>query len=314
MTRVTQKLLSPHQAVVASKDHANSIHESNKDGVKAYAKLAAQDWTFYVTALVVNIGRNSTPLERTPEEIERDKTNEEATHIDLGPSKLISRAHATIYFNRTKEEWWLKVKGRNALKVNGVLWRAGQEEALTSGEVIEIGGVEMMFVLPIELSPLHIHDQYLQRAGLATADPEGQAETSTSARPTRHPLPSGDSQHQSSPGKGSGFQKPLAPAPPDYKRSGTPPSLRAQSMAAARQSPRPDRPIASGLLPHPISELDLSHDDNKHHKPPYSYAQMITQAIINTKDEKLNLNGIYNFITTHYAYYRHQPASGWQVG
>jgi hypothetical protein len=41
---------------------------------------------------------------------------------------------------------------------------------------------------------------------------------------------------------------------------------------------------------------------------------MITQAILNTAEEKLNLNGIYNFIMEHYAYYRHQQASGWQVG
>ena len=61
------------------------------------------------------------------------------------------------------------------------------------------------------------------------------------------------------------------------------------------------------------SDVDLSLDSNKHIKPQYSYAQMITQAIINTDEEKLNLNGIYNFIMDNYSYYRHQPAPGWQV-
>ena len=59
--------------------------------------------------------------------------------------------------------------------------------------------------------------------------------------------------------------------------------------------------------------VDLSRDENKHFKPQYSYAQMITQAIMNAPDGKLNLNGIYTFITKKYAYYRHQPANGWQV-
>jgi hypothetical protein len=61
------------------------------------------------------------------------------------------------------------------------------------------------------------------------------------------------------------------------------------------------------------SDVDLSLDENRHIKPQYSYAQMITQAIITTQEEKLNLSGIYNFIMSHYSYYRYQPASGWQV-
>lgn len=60
-------------------------------------------------------------------------------------------------------------------------------------------------------------------------------------------------------------------------------------------------------------DIDLSLDENRHIKPQYSYAQMITQAILNTEDEKLNLNGIYNFIMDRYSYYRYQTASGWQV-
>lgn len=60
-------------------------------------------------------------------------------------------------------------------------------------------------------------------------------------------------------------------------------------------------------------EIDLSRDENKHIKPQFSYAQMITQAIMNTQEEKLNLNGIYNFIMDSYAYYRHQELYGWQV-
>jgi hypothetical protein len=319
VTRVTQHLAVPKEQVQASKDHANSIHETNKDGVKAFAKIAAQDWTFYVTAVVVNIGRNSEPIQRTPDEIEKDKENAEAIHIDLGPSKLISRSHAQIFFNHTDAQWVLSVKGRNALKVNGTQWRQGQQGALTSGEVIEVGGMEMIFVLPIDLSPLHIADQYLRRAGIVTVDAEAEADTepSTSARQTRHPLPSGDNHAPSSPqskggaGRGQGSQKPLAPAPPDYKRPGTPPSARTRPTATLK-SPLMEGTPGTMLVGN--NEVDLTADDNKHIKPQYSYAQMITQAIITTPEKKLNLNGIYNFIMDNYSYYRHQPPSGWQVG
>ncbi len=60
-------------------------------------------------------------------------------------------------------------------------------------------------------------------------------------------------------------------------------------------------------------DIDLSLDENQHIKPSFSYAQLISQAILNAPDEKLTLNGIYNFIMTKYAYYRSQGGGGWQV-
>ncbi|KAH8909755.1 forkhead box protein K2 [Coniochaeta sp. PMI_546] len=303
VTRVSQNLLVPaDQLVQASKDHSNSLHESNKDGVKAYAKIAARDWTYYVTTLRVNIGRASDPAQQRAGQTEED---EDYVHIDLGPSKMISRQHAQIYFNVDEEKWFLLAKGRNALKVDGVPWKAGQSGPLSSGEVIEIGGIEMLFVLPIELSPLNIKEQYLQRAGIIK--PEQSPKTT---RATRHPLPTGEgfrSSPQARGQRGPGSQK-LAPAPPDYKRPGTPPSARARALAAIGKSPNIE---GHGMVMNP-GDVDLSLDDNMHIKPQFSYAQMITQAIISTAEEKLNLNGIYTFIMNNYSYYRHQPASGWQ--
>ena len=299
--------MAPSVQVQASRDHANSIHESNKEGVKAYAKIAALDWTYYITNLTVNIGRSSEPAQARADDAQDDPG---AVHIDLGPSKLISRLHAVIYFNRDQEKWWLLVKGRNSLKVDGSLWKAGQAGPLRSGEVIEIGGVEMMFVLPIELSPLQIAQQYLERSGVVKPEP-----TAPPARPTRHPLPSGDGTHSSSPTKssrGQTSQKPLAPAPPDYKRPGTPPSVRARTSTVAKTPLLGSE--GGGPLLMTNSDVDLSLDENRHIKPQFSYAQMITQAIMNTPDQKLNLAGIYHYIQTRYAYYRHQPATGWQVG
>lgn len=48
-------------------------------------------------------------------------------------------------------------------------------------------------------------------------------------------------------------------------------------------------------------------------KPPYSYAQLIVQAIALAADKQLTLNGIYNHITKNYPYYR-TADKGWQVG
>ncbi|KAK2727007.1 hypothetical protein QYM36_007752, partial [Artemia franciscana] len=46
-------------------------------------------------------------------------------------------------------------------------------------------------------------------------------------------------------------------------------------------------------------------------KPPYSYAQLIVQAISSSIDRQLTLSGIYSFITKNYPYYR-TADKGWQ--
>ena len=47
-------------------------------------------------------------------------------------------------------------------------------------------------------------------------------------------------------------------------------------------------------------------------KPPYSYAQLIVQAILSATYKQLTLSGIYSHITKHYPYYR-SADKGWQV-
>ncbi|CAM1502806.1 Fc.00g075820.m01.CDS01 [Cosmosporella sp. VM-42] len=275
LSQITQQLAT--QPVQASKDHANSIHEA-KDGVQAYAKVAAQDWTFYITKLIVNIGR--APEASHGSQGGAGSDDDDHVHIDLGPSKMVSREHAAVRFDTKDERWFLHVKGRNGAKVDNQPVKSGSSHPLVSGEVMEIGGVEMMFVLPLEISPLHVHPIFLQRCGLSAETPQAQPSR-------RQPL--------------------IAPAPPDYKRPGTPPSARSLRTTTAKSPATSTPAVMVGA-----NGADLSLDENQHIKPQYSYAQMITQAILNAPDGKLNLNGIYNFIMDSYSYYRHQQAAGWQ--
>jgi len=53
-------------------------------------------------------------------------------------------------------------------------------------------------------------------------------------------------------------------------------------------------------------------DQGEDGKPPFSYAQLIVQAIASTSDHQLTLSGIYSYITKNYPYYR-TADKGWQV-
>ncbi|KAI1494775.1 fork head domain-containing protein [Biscogniauxia mediterranea] len=296
ITQVTQHLRG--LPIHAAKEHSNAIHESTED-IEAYAKISAQDWTYYIRTLSINIGRSS--------DTSLDPSHKDFVHIDLGPAKTFSRQTAVIYFDSEAGKWYIKVKGRNPIRIdNELLKKTESGHALASGEVIEIGGIEMMFVLPGNISTLRINPIYLERAGLK----DSSTETKGALLP---PASIDDASSHATAGlpssRGQPFQQPIAPAPPDYKRPGTPPS--AKSRPATSQAKTPAHG-SSGTMVMNQNDVDLSNDDSWNLKPHFSYAQLITQAIMSTSDEKLNLAGIYSYIMNNYAYYRHQQPGGWQ--
>jgi pSer/pThr/pTyr-binding forkhead associated (FHA) protein len=312
ISAIVPHLAMPEHPVQASQDHANEFHEThNKEGVQAYAKLTGRDWTFYVKRLKNNIGRppegsSSAPAGHLAGNSLPDDQSDDAVHIDLGPSKMISRQHAEVYYDTDTERWNIVVHGRNGIKIDNEPLRRTQRHELISGEVVEIGGVEMMFVLPEEDGSLKVHRRYLQRAGLVSVEPEEPKDSALD-------LPSSARASSTDASRGqNGASGPLAiaPAPPDYRRPGTPLSARSKGTYSAGKSPA----FANGgtiLLS--TDDVDLSLDSNAHIKPSFSYAQMISQAIFQTDDERLTLNGIYTYIQEKYAYYRHQHGGGWQV-
>lgn len=297
-------LAMPPRFVQVAKDHTNDkFKEAPNQSVTAYAKLAGKDWSFYVTVVKVTIGRppEGDPAAPSGESAGQSSTappKENTIHIDLGPNKVVSRSHSEIYYDSETESWVLLVQGRNGVKIDNENFRRGDRHILVNGEVIEIGGVEMMWVMPTPNGTLQVHDRYLQRAGLIQVVDDDKTQDGSHGSST--------SGHLQMPLNG---QMPIAPAPPNYRRPGTPISARSKAPYSLGKSPG----YPGGTMLMNSEDIDYSLDANGHLKPSYSYAQLISQAILQAEGEKLTLAGIYNYITDKYAYYRQQLPSGWQV-
>ncbi|KAH8602399.1 fork head domain-containing protein [Bisporella sp. PMI_857] len=298
---VSQILRLPEYPVMVSTEHANALHQE-KNTVEAFAKLAGKEWTYYIKDVKNYIGRK--PVDQTDEEIASYKKF--PLQIDLGPNKTVSRFHALLSFDREHQCWTIVVNGRNGVKVNGKTLRKDDAMKLVSGHVLEIGGVEMIFVLPDPEGNekyLSLDKQYLRRAGLIQEAPAGDDTTSDEEADGRMDLI--NYRRQIAP-------QALAPAPPNYQRDNLRPGTPGSAQSRPSQSMVGRSPYANGTMVMSDDNIDLSLESNRHIKPTKSYATIISQAIFSAPNEKLTLSGIYQFIQSKYAFYRHQNPAGWQ--
>ncbi|KAF8543912.1 fork head domain-containing protein [Trichophaea hybrida] len=281
----------------ASKQWANEKNfQQNTHGVTAYAKVAGANWTYYVKDLNIRIGRPpdtrpSTAGSPTPPPLKV----EDSVHIDLGPSKLVSRQHAVISYDTNGEHnWQIHVIGRNGVKVDDETFKKDTSTVLRSGSVIEIGGVQMMFVLPNK-TPI-IAPSVIRRARLQhyIVDEE---------QPLVH-TPTNDAAFEPA----SAIAK-LATSGPAHGE--LPGASRMQSDALEINSNAMAPAYQRGVLLELTEDMDYSQDAMKEVKPPYSYALLIAQAILSSDTEQLTLASIYQFIMDKYSFYRHSNM-GWQ--
>ena len=271
-------------AVVTDHDNAK-IDEPDK--VTAYAKIAGRDWTYFVLGQTVNLGRQPDKDADPAASPGPEAKDLPPVHIDLGPSKFVSRHHASIFYDAempTGGGWHLKIIGRNGIRVNHVLLKRAETHLLASGDVLEVASTQMMFMTPN--GKVNIHRSFLEQAKIDEGWPATHQSQATQ-------------QHRSS------VHPPLAPAPPLAQEALTPPR---QQQLGPSTSPAYNR----GMVMETTSEIDYSLDAAKDLKPPYSYATMIAQAIFSNEEEMLTLANIYAWICDHYAFYRHSN-SGWQV-
>jgi hypothetical protein len=307
---VIASLVVSRDEVSVVRDHSNTKAE-NKQSIRAYAKIAGRDWTYYVKTLHVNIGRPPDRDQKLDEQSSPVTIAARALpeiHVDLGPSKFVSRLHAEIFFDgEDSGAWRIRVNGRNGVRVNGVMLKRGSDAALNCGDIVEIANTQMMFVTPGDKAT--IHPAFIEHARRVAAGEVMPLDGSQHGHPSSDSrAPHGD--NKAYPTTAAPTGKPsLAPAPQFLKRQVTPPPRSPDTVGVqtAKQSPLYNR----GMMMESTEEIDYSQDSAKDLKPPYSYATMIAQAIFSSDEEKLTLNSIYQWIMEKYAFYRHSQ-SGWQ--
>lgn len=274
---VISTLQLPEEKTYVSMNFANDKNLATE--VQAYAKIAGRDWTYYVKLLGISIGRNTENPPNPSQHLQN-------VDIDLGPAKVVSRQHAVITYNIELRCWELKVLGRNGARIDTVKMPVGAEHAtpLHSGAILDIGGTQMMFILP-DAPPSILQKMLTVCLARYKQDMHKMPHTST------------------------------------IPNAGTMMNMHNQGMAQflgitnfqmfdkAHLAHSPSSVSAVSLQNN--LDQDLSKEEAKDIKPPYSYATMITQAILSNADGVMSLSEIYTWISSHYAYYKYSK-TGWQ--
>lgn len=386
---IISNLALPNKDIHVAVDCANTTLQNSE--IQAYAKLAGKSWSYYVKATRINIGRSQEPNGR-----------DDDVQLDLGPSKIVSRKHASIAYNG--RYWEIDVFGRNGVKIDKVLVKQGRAQ-LFSGNILDVGGVQMMFILPdIPPKVSHLFMKLLQRPSPILDVDNDPFQNNSSQSTPQLPMAETFQQHQQLPHPATNHhihqhtasttsasqipashvyqqqQQQQLPPPQSfhsqqqqqqhqayfpqngahqysnyshsYSYSSVPPSYTTQFSAVAppiqQQQTRQQQPQQQQLPPVPLpktslslsqqqhqqssafprgiamitqptreaapieyNEQDLSRDEYKDTKPPFSYATMITQAILSTPEKSMSLADIYAWIKRHYSYFRH-TSCGWQ--
>nr|XP_046270826.1 forkhead box protein K2-like [Scatophagus argus] len=252
------------------------------------ARLEGREFEYMMKKRSVTIGRNS---------------SQGSVDVSMGHSSFISRRHLEV-FNVSDDgtssgDFYLRCLGKNGVFVDGVFLRRGAPPlqlprvctfrfpstnikitftALSSGKKVKREAPESP-VKPVQpqISPLTINiPDNIAHLMSPLPSPTGTISAANSC--------------PSSP-RGAGSS--------GYRMGGRMVSSAELQLINDNSQPENDKDASGG---------DSPKDDSK---PPYSYAQLIVQAITLAADKQLTLNGIYNHITKNYPYYR-TADKGWQ--
>ncbi|XP_059414976.1 forkhead box protein K2-like isoform X2 [Carassius carassius] len=245
----------------------------------AVARLEGREFEYVMKKRSVTVGRNS---------------SQGSVDVSMGHSSFISRRHLEVFSAAAEVtgsgEFYLRCLGKNGVFVDGVFLRRGAPP------------LQLPRVCTFRFPSTNIKITFTALASVKREKQEPESPVKA-VQPQISPLTI------NIPDNIAHLMSPL-PSP-----TGT--------ISAANSCPSSPRGAGSSgyRLGRIVPDLQLMNENDKEasggdspkddSKPPYSYAQLIVQAITLAQDKQLTLNGIYTHITKNYPYYR-TADKGWQ--
>uniref|UniRef100_G3PQZ9 Forkhead box protein K2 n=1 Tax=Gasterosteus aculeatus TaxID=69293 RepID=G3PQZ9_GASAC len=250
----------------------------------AVARLEGREFEYLMKKRSVTIGRNS---------------SQGSVDVSMGHSSFISRRHLEIFTagddGTGTGEFYLRCLGKNGVFVDGVFQRRGAP-------------------------PLQLPRMCCFRFPSTSIKITFTALSNDKKEPRNVPeSPVKPVQPQISPltiNIPDNIAHLMSPLPSPTGTLSAANSCPSSPRGAGLSSYRTGRVLASDLMgdnSHSENDKEASGEDSPKDdsKPPYSYAQLIVQAITMAPDKQLTLNEIYTHITKNYPYYR-TVDKGWQ--